>query len=152
MSEIRPELSIRYSSDFFLTIRFSRVQRYEVGYSEYYFEFACRMSHSKGEFTYSGRDICFDHQMFRNFVGQLEAIQKGQAQHAELHEVGHTIVLALDTEGRKARASLKIREFQPPAEETLLTAGFPVDYDLFVYSLHTQASEFAQQLESLGHA
>lgn len=149
MSEIRPELSIRYSSDFSLTIRFSRVQRYEVSYSEYYFEFACRILHSKGEFTYTGRDICFEPQMFHRFVAQLDAIRSGRAQHAELHEVGHMIVLSIDIEGRKARASLRIREFQPLAEETLLTAGFPVDYDLFVNAIHRQAFEFSQELESL---
>lgn len=148
MSEIRPELSIRYSSDFSLTIRFSRVQRYEVGYAEYYFEFVCRILHSKGEFTYTGREICFAPQMFRRFVSQLEAIRSGRAQHAELHEVGSMIVFSVDIDNGKARASLRIREFQPLAEETLLTAGFPVDYDLFVSAFYKQASEFSRELES----
>ena len=152
MAGFRPNLAINYSQDFSLAIRFSRVQRYAAVCSEYYFDFTCRILHSKGEFVYTGRDICFAPQTFREFAEQLNAIRQGKAERAEFHEIGDMIDFAIEIRGRETRASVRIREYQPNGEQSLLTASFRVDYDLFVNALYRMASEFSMELASVERA
>jgi hypothetical protein len=57
------------------------------------------------------------------------------------------VEFSLNLEERTMRASLRIREFQAGAEDTLLSAGFPVDYDLFVNALFERTSKFIEELE-----
>jgi hypothetical protein len=113
MADTRPTLTISYSTDSSLTIRLSQVRRYDVASPEYCFDFSSRVLHSKGEFNYSGRDICFDPRTFHDFVGQLAAIGKGKAESAEFFEVGERIKFAIGVHGRKTKASMTIREYQP---------------------------------------
>jgi hypothetical protein len=146
MPDTRPTLTISYSTDFSLTIRLSQVRRYDVASPEYCFDFSCRVLHSKGEFNYSGRDICFDPRTFHDFVGQLAAIRKGKAESAGFFEVGEMIKFAIGVHGRKTKASMTIREYQPNGEQTVLSAGFQVDYDMFVNALHAKATQFLRDL------
>jgi hypothetical protein len=64
----------------------------------------------------------------------------------------HTIEFSIDIHERKATASIRIREHQPYAEQTLLSAGFQVDYDLFVNALHSKTTQFLAELEDVGAA
>ena len=146
----QPNLIISYSPDFSLEIQFSSVQRYAVVCSEYRFDFTCRVLHSKGEFTYAARDICFDPQSFKDFAGQLDAIRNGKAKGAEFHEVGHMIEFSINIRDRKPQASVRIREYQPNGEQTVLSAGFGVDYDLFVNALYSKTTEFLKELADIG--
>jgi hypothetical protein len=57
MGDAPPSLIIRYSSDFSFSIRLSGVQVYEVASPDYRFEFACRIQHPTGEFTYTATNI-----------------------------------------------------------------------------------------------
>ena len=51
-----------------------------------------------------------------------------------------------------SQASFSIREHQAGAEQTLLSAGFPVDYDLFVNALYDRTMQFLAELETTDHA
>jgi hypothetical protein len=146
--DARPSLAISFAPNFSVTIQFSGVQRYELVGPEYRFNFSCRVLHSKGEFTYVGRDICFDLQTFREFVEQLDAIRTGKAVSARFHEVGDMIEFSVEICERKAQASLAIREYQPNDEQTRFSASFQVDYDLFVNALHSKVTEFIEEVEN----
>src|SRR5271169_1910863 len=152
MGDAPPSLIIRYSSDFFLSIRLSNVEVYEVASSDYRFEFACRIHHPTGEFTYTATNLFFAPQVFRDFVQQLDAIRRGKTDHAQFHDYGQMIEFSLSVRDRKTRASLRIREYQAGAEETLLSAGFPVDYDSFVNALFERTTQFLEELESTEEA
>lgn len=147
MGDAAPNLAIHYSSDFSFSIRLSGVQVYEAASSDYRFDLACRIRHTKGEFTYTATNIYFAPQVFRDFVQQLDAIRKGKNNHAHFHDYGQMVEFSLNLEERTMRASLRIREFQAGAEDTLLSAGFPVDYDLFVNALFERTSKFIEELE-----
>jgi hypothetical protein len=148
MGDVPPGLIIRYSSDFSLSIQLSGVQDYEVASPDHRFNFACRIHHPTGEFTYTATDIFFAPQVFRDFVEQLDAIRKGKAELAQFYDYGHMIEFALTVRDRKAQASLRIREYQAGAELTVLSAGFPVDYDLFVNTLCERTKQFSAELEA----
>lgn len=149
MNDLSPTLTINYSSDFSVKIELSQVRRYELVLPEYCFRFFSRIHHSKGEFTYVGRDICFDPQTFRNFAEQLNAIRTGKAQRAEFHEVGYMIEFSIEIQDRKTEACLRIKEYQPHGQLTVLSAAFQVDYDLFVNALYHQAAEFSAEMSVL---
>ena len=146
MSGALPTLTISYSVDFFLAIQFSGIHHYDVASPEYQFDFTCRIPHPKGEFTYRGRSICFDPQTFRDFVAQLDDIRKGAADHAEFREVGHMIDFSIALQNRQTKASIRIKEYQLAGEQTLLSAGFQVEYDLFVNALHGKVTQFLAEL------
>jgi hypothetical protein len=150
MGDVPPSLIIRYSSEFSLSIQLSSVQVNEVVSPDYRFDFACRIHHPTGEFTYTATDIYFAPEMFRDFAEQLEAIRRGKAEHAQFHDYGQMIEFSLSVRERRIRASLKIREYQAGAEQTLLSAGFPVDYDLFVNALYDRTMQFLTELETAG--
>jgi hypothetical protein len=124
----------------------------EVASPDYRFEFACRIHHPTGEFTYSASDIFFAPQVFRDFAEQLDAIRRGKAEHAQFHDYGQMVKFSLSVVARKIQASLSIREYQAGAEQTLLSAGFPVDYDLFVNALYDRTLQFLAELETADHA
>jgi len=149
MSDLQPDLKINYSRDFSLTIQFSHVDDCAFASSQYFFDVTCQILHPTGQFAYTGLDICFDPQMFHRFAGQLDAIGKGRTEIAELREVGGMIIFSVEIRGRDTRASVRIREYQPDGEETLLSAGFHVDYDLFVNALRRSAVEFCRELAKL---
>lgn len=149
MSSAQPHLRIESALDFSVAIEFSGVQRHKFGHSEYRFDVCCCVMHSKGEFAYTARSICFDPQTFRDFVGQLDAIRKGKAEKAEFREVGHMIDFSVEVRGQKTHASVRIREYQPNGQQTLLSASFQVDYDLFVNVLYRKAGDFVAELASM---
>jgi hypothetical protein len=62
------------------------------------------------------------------------------------------VKFSLSVVARKIQASLSIREYQAGAEQTLLSAGFPVDYDLFVNALYDRTLQFLAELETADHA
>jgi hypothetical protein len=76
----------------------------------------------------------------------LDAIRRGKAEHAQFYDYRHMIEFSLSVRDRKIRASLKIREYQVGAEQTVLSAGFPVDYDLFVNALYERTMQFLAEL------
>ena len=152
MGDVPPSFIIRYSSDFSLSIQLSGVQDYEVASPDHRFDFACRIHHPTGEFTYTATDISFAPQIFRGFAEQLDAIRSGKAEHAQFYDYGHMIEFSLSARDRKIRASLKIREYQPGAEQTVLSAEFPVDYDLFVNALYERTMQFLAELETAEHS
>ena len=147
MSQAPPTLTINAHPDFSLAVQLSDVQHYDAASPEYWFDFTCRVLHSKGEFTYVGRRICFAPQTFRDFAAQLDSVRNGRADHAEFHEVGHMIEFSIRLMNRETKTSVRIREFQPRGEQTLLSAGFQVDYDLFVNALHGKVTQFLTELE-----
>jgi len=143
MSVSQPRLTIDYSTDFSLDIQFSEEDQHApLGY----FDFSCHVHHFTGQFTYTRRNTCFAPQTFHDFAGQLDAIRKGTAQRAEFHEVADMIVFSVEVHGRDTTASLRIRQHQLNGEETWLSAGFRVDYDLFVNALYRRACEFFRDL------
>jgi hypothetical protein len=152
MGDVPPSLIIRYSSDFSLSIRLSNVQVYEVASPDYRFEFACRIHHPTGEFAYTATDIFFTPQVFRDFAEQLDAIRSGKSEHAKFHDYGQMIEFSLSVRDRKIQASLRIREHQAGAEQTQLSAGFPVDYDSFANALYERTMQFLAELETAEHA
>ena len=146
MTEIQPSFMIGYSTDFSVEIVFSRIRGNLQIWPEYSFNFSCRILHTKGEFTYFGREICFDPKTFRKFAEELSEIQQGKGNSAKFQEVGCMIefyVLVLD---RKTKAAIRVREFQAGEEETVLSAAFHVDYDLFVNALHAKTMQFVDEL------
>jgi hypothetical protein len=152
MGDAPPSLIIHYSSDFSLSIQLSNVQVYEVASPDYRFEFACRIHHPTGGFAYTATNIFFAPQAFRDFAQQLDAIRMGKADYAQFYDYGQMIRFSLNVRDRKVWASLKIREHQAGAEETLLSAGFPVDYDSFVNALYERTKQFLEELETTEHA
>jgi len=76
----------------------------------------------------------------------------GKADYAQFYDYGQMIRFSLNVRDRKVWASLKIREHQAGAEETLLSAGFPVDYDSFVNALYERTKQFLEELETTEHA
>lgn len=50
---------------------------------------------------------------------------------------------------RKTKAAIRVREFQAGEEETVLTAAFHVDYDLFVNALQAKTKQFVDELASV---
>jgi hypothetical protein len=56
-------------------------------------------------------------------------------------------ILDLEMRGCELCCRLKIRQYQPGAEETTLYAGLKVDYDLFVNKLAEDVREFAGSLK-----
>jgi hypothetical protein len=152
MGDTPPSLIIRYSSDFSLSIQHAGLQVYEVVSPDHRFDFACRIHHPTGEVTYTATDIFFAPQVFREFAEQLDAIRSGKAEHAQFYDYGHMIEFSLSVRDRKVRASLKIREYQAGAEQTMLSAGFPVDYDLFVNALYEKTMQFLAELETAEQA
>lgn len=152
MGDAPPSLIIRYSSDFSLSIRLLNVRVYEVVSPDYRFEFACRIRHPTGEFAYTATDIFFALEVFRDFVQELDAIRRGKSDHAQFHDHGQMIEFSLNVRDGKARASLRIREYQAGAEETLLAAGFPVEYDSFVNALYERTAQFVEELAATEHS
>jgi hypothetical protein len=148
MAKILPILVIDYASGLFVTIQLSNARPYEAAWPEYRFNVSSRIPHSKGEFTYTGRDICFDPQTFRDFSEQLNAIREGKAERAEFHEVGQMIEFAIEARDGKTETSLRIQEHQPNGELTVLSACFEVDYDLFVNALQRKAADFAAEISN----
>lgn len=146
MVEVPPSLIIDYASGLSVAVQLSRVQCYEAAGPEYRFNVSCRIPHSKGEFAYTGRDICFDPQTFRDFSEQLNAIREGKADRAEFHEVGHMIEFSIEIRSRKTETALRIQEYQPNGELTVLSACFQVDYDLFVNALQSKVAEFSMAI------
>lgn len=59
------------------------------------------------------------------------------------------IEFSIEIRRRKAEASARIREYQSNGEQTLLSAGFQVDYDFFVNALYSKATEFLMELASM---
>src|SRR5215471_15441489 len=88
MGDVPPNLTIRYSPDFSLSVEFSGVQVYGVVAPDYRFNLACRIDHPTGEFTYTATDIFFAPEAFRVFAEQLDAIRKGRAEDAKLYDYG----------------------------------------------------------------
>jgi len=152
MGDVSPSLTIGYSSDFSLSVQLSSVHVSGVASPDYCFDFACRIHHPTGEFTYTATDIFCAPQVFRDFAEQLDAIRKGKAEHAQFHDYGQMIEFSLSIRDRKIQASLRIREHQAGAEQTLLSAGFPVDYDLFVNALYERTMQFLAELETAEHS
>lgn len=144
--DVRPCLTISYSPEFSLSIQLSSLQVYEVASPDYRFEFACRIQHPTGEFTYKASNICFAPETFRNFAEQLDAMRKGKSEGAKFQDYGHMIEFSLRVRDRKLQASLRINEYQPGTEQTVLSAGFPVDYDLFVNALYARTQQFLTEL------
>ncbi len=56
---------------------------------------------------------------------------------------------SLQRKGRQLQAEVLIREYQPTDKETALSAGFEVDYDLFVNKLAAETLAFAQELKKV---
>jgi len=146
MTEIQPSLMISYSTDFSLEIVFSRIRGNPQIWPEYSFNFSCRILHTMGEFTYFGREICFDPKTFRTFAEELSEIRQGKGNSAKFHEVGCMIEFSISVLDRKTKASIRVREFQAGEEETVLSASFHVDYDLFVNALHAKTMQFVDEL------
>ena len=132
-----------------MTIQLSHVDDYAVASPQYSFDVFCQILHPTGHFAYTGRDIGFDPHVFHCFAGQLDAIRKGKAKVAELREAGDMIIFSVEIRGRDTRASVRIREYQPDGDLTVLSAGFHVDYDLFVNALWRSAVEFCRELAKL---
>lgn len=152
MSDTQPCLTISYSRGFSLVILFSGFRGNPQVWPEYCFDFTSRILHSKGEFTYFGRAVCFEPKTFRDFAEQLNAIRQGKAQSAEFHEVGHMIEFSISVLERTTKASMRIREYQAGHEDTFLTAAFHVDYDLFVNALYAKTTQFLAELAGVGVA
>jgi len=53
----------------------------------------------------------------------------------------------LHLQNRQLKATIAVREFQPENELTILTAGFTVDYDLFINRLYDDVFAFARDLK-----
>jgi hypothetical protein len=130
-------------------MQLSSVQTYEVASPDYCFDFACRVRHPTGEFTYKASDIFFAPQVFRNFAEQLDAIREGKTEDAKFHDYGQMTEFSIHVHNRKTQVSLRIRVYQPGAAQTVLSAGFPVDYDLFVNALHEKVAQFVTELSAL---
>jgi hypothetical protein len=115
---------------FSLDIVFSKAERYLHAQRDgWYFHVTCLIPHSKGRFTYEGRDICFEPDAFERFGRQLEAMRARKAARAELAEPGRMLTLELTVEGRRTKC-VRIQEAQAGNDMTVLSAGFEVDYDL----------------------
>lgn len=149
MPDTKPCLTITYSKDFFFDVVFSSVQGNPQIWPEYCFDISCRIRHSKGEFAYLGRKTCFDPETFRKFAEELEAIRQGKGHSAKFHEVGYMIEFSISVLERKTKAAIRVREFQAGEEETVLTAAFHVDYDLFVNALQAKTKQFVDELASV---
>jgi len=109
---------ISYSTDFSLEIVFSHIRGNPQIWPEYSFNFSCSILHTMGEFTYFGREICFDPKTFRTFAEELSEIRQGKGNSAKFHEVGCMIEFSISVLDRKTRASIRVREFQAGEEET----------------------------------
>lgn len=103
----------------------------------------------KGRFTYEGQDICFESDAFERFGEQLDAMKAGRAAKAELVEAGRMLSLKLTVKGHSTNCSIRIREAQAANEMTLLSAGFKVDYDLFVNKMSGDVMEFSRKLREI---
>ena len=56
------------------------------------------------------------------------------------------IDFSIALQNRQTKASIRIKEYQPAGEQTLLSAGFQVEYDLFVNALHGKVTQFLAEL------
>ena len=143
-------LAIHHSPLFSLDIIFSKAERYLLaGQSGWYFHVTCVVPHSKGRFTYEGRDICLELDAFEHFGEQLEAMRTGKASNAELAEVGRMLTLGLEVQGRRTITTIRICEAQTDNDMTLLSAGFKVDYDPLVNKLCEDLREFNPKLRDI---
>jgi hypothetical protein len=146
----RVALAIHHSPLFAFDIMFSKAERNLLaGHNGWYFHVTCVVPHSKGRFTYEGRDICFELEAFEHFSEQLEAMRTGKASNAELAEVGRMLTLGLEVQGRRTIATIRICEAQTDNDMTLLSAGFKVDYDQFVNKLCEDLREFNRKLRDI---
>ena len=149
-----PCLQINYSQDFALTISLSRAQEYSrvglPGVAEYFYKVVLKISHPTGHFEYTADDICFDSQAFEHFAADLRALNAGNRDHAKLSEVGEMLTFNLERKGHHLHGAILVREYQPGNKElTVLTAGFELDYDLFVNKLAAESLEFSRELKKV---
>jgi len=143
-------LVMRSLPHFAVTIMFSKAERYPtVNQTARYFNVQCTVLHSKGQFTYEGRDICFEVKAFERFRSQLDAIRMGTGSAAELAEAGTMLTFGLEVQGRHTHFSARISEAQAEHDKTVLSAGFNVDYDMFVNKLFEDLTEFIHRIRQV---
>ena len=148
-----PVLNINHSSDFAIKIACARVQEYSKagmpGLKEYFFALTAKVHHPTGYFLYETSDLCFTEDDFDSCMRELSKMQKGASSRAQLANVGEMFALILEIRGHELHCALRIREFQPGAELTILNAAFKVDFDLFVNKLAADVKEFLSSLQGL---
>ena len=147
-----PSLQINYSPKFALTLSLSRAQDYSkkgASFVEYFCKVALKILHPTGHFEYQADNICFDRQAFERFAADLRSLGAGDIGYAVLREVGEMFSFKLERKGHRLHAALVIREYQPEDKETSLSAGFEVEYDLFVNKLAADTLAFAQDLKKV---
>ncbi len=106
---------------------------------------ACRLRHPTGTCSYSANDLYFDLESFERFSEELQRLQQGLRQEAELKDVGQMVALRLAGDSRKLLATLDVREYLAPSMATL-NATFEVDYDLFVNKLRREIDRFVEDI------
>jgi len=144
-----PELRIVYSPLFSFELKLNKAERVaSMGYMSWRFSVRCTVCHSKGQFTYEADDSYLEAAALERFAVQLEAIRMGRGEHAELTD-DDQMAFALRLDGRRLTASIRISEFQASNQPTLLSAGFEVDYDLFVNKLSEDLKEFLKGLRQV---
>jgi len=146
-----PTLLINYSPKFKLAISLSRAEAYPKaglpGYVEHFYDVLIKILHPGGHFEYQADGICFDARVFEHFAHELRSLQAGTADRAQLSEVGQMLSFKLEKRKHHLQASILVREYQPRDKETVLSAEFEVDYDLFVNKLAADILEFTRELK-----
>src|SRR4029077_920628 len=120
-----------------------------VGSIDWKFAVRCLIRHSKGQFTYEATSLFIHADCFAAFGEQLGRMGNGKSQEAKLADLGEMFSFALRLSGRRLRSELKIREYKPGDELKQLSAGFEVEYDLFVNKLRDDVAEFNAALRSV---
>jgi hypothetical protein len=141
-----PELRITYSPQFSFELKLHKAERVtSMGYISWRFSVHCIVHHSKGEFTYEADDMFLEATALERFDLQLDAIRAGRGERAELTD-DDQMAFALNLDGHSLKATIRISEFQASDEPTLLSAGFDVDYELFVNKLSEDLKQFIKGL------
>ncbi|MGC2208829.1 MAG: hypothetical protein WA532_01860 [Candidatus Korobacteraceae bacterium] len=143
-----PELRITYWPLVSFEIKLDKAERVaNMGYVSWRCSLRCIVCHSKGQFTYEANDTFLEATALERFDLQLDAIRAGSGERAELTD-DDQIAFALCLDKRRLKALIRISEFQSSDEPTLLSAGFDVDYDLFVNKLSEDLKQFIKGVKS----
>ena len=144
------ELRISYSPLFSLRFALNKVERIvSAGSTSWKFAVRCLIRHSKGQFTYEATDLFIPADSFEAFEAELREIGNGQSQQAILADEGRMFSFALNLNRRRLQSAINIREYQAGDELTTLSAGFEVEYDLFVNKLRDDIAEFNAAVRSV---
>lgn len=144
----KPSLHLRYSQDFELDIESSAQISYDgAAAPDWLSRIKCIIRHPTGRFLYEADRICFARSDIERFSTELRNIRNGSSDQARLATPGEMFSFLLHLQNRQLKATIAVREFQPENELTILTAGFTVDYDLFINRLYDDVFAFARDLK-----